>query len=93
MVLGRTLRGLRDAIDSGLSDVRLGAGIRRRELVRVGLFIDEIAVVANLHAEYRDVRLRVAPVDDSLSIDADPQVLSSAVMNLLNNAFKFTRRR
>jgi signal transduction histidine kinase len=93
MVLGRTLMGLRDAIDSGLSDVRLSAGIQQREPVRVGLFIDEIAVVANLHAEYRDVRLRVAPVDDALSVNGDPQLLSSAVMNLLNNAFKFTRRR
>jgi len=93
MVLGRTLMGLRDAIDSGLSDVRLTAGIQRRELVRVSFFINEIVVVANLHAEYREVRLQVAPVDDALSIHADPQLLSSAVMNLLNNAFKFTRRR
>ena len=30
------------------------------------------------------------PVDSTLAIDADPQLLASAVMNLLQNAFKHT---
>jgi hypothetical protein len=46
MVLGRTLLGLRDTIDSGLSDIRLSAGVERREPVRLSLFIDEIAVTS-----------------------------------------------
>ena len=91
MVLGRTLMGLRDTIDSNLSEVRLSAGIERRDPVRLSLFINEIAVVANLHAEVRAVRFRVAPVPEDVTIAADPQLLSSAVMNLLNNAFKYTR--
>ena len=91
LVLGRTLMGLRDTIDTGLSEVRLSAGIQRREPVRIIDFINEIAVVANLHAEYRNVRFRAAAVHDDVTINADPQLLMSAVMNLLNNAFKFTR--
>jgi signal transduction histidine kinase len=30
-------------------------------------------------------------VEPGLAVDADPQLLASAVMNLLNNAFKYTR--
>jgi signal transduction histidine kinase len=90
MVLGRTLMGLRDAIDNGLSQIRLSAGIQRRDSVRIGAFLNEIAVVANLHAECREIRFRVEPVHDDVTIHADPQLLTSAVMNLLNNAFKFT---
>jgi signal transduction histidine kinase len=43
-----------------------------------------------LHSEYRKIRFTVEPVDPALSIDADPQLLASAVMNLLHNAFKNT---
>ena len=32
------------------------------------------------------------PVDCALAIDADPQLLASALMNLLQNAFKFWRQ-
>jgi signal transduction histidine kinase len=91
LVLGRTLMSLRDAIDTGLSEVRLGAAIQRREPVQISHFINDIAVIANLHAEYRELRFRAAPVHDDVIINADPSLLSSAVMNLLNNAFKFTR--
>ena len=91
MVLGRTLMGLRDLVDSTLSEVRLDAGKQRRERLAVAEFLDEIAVVANLHAEYREVHFSVEPAQRQLSVNADPQLLASAVMNVLNNAFKYTR--
>jgi signal transduction histidine kinase len=91
MVLGRSLMGLRDLIDSALSEVRLDAGIQRCERLPVAEFLDEIAVVANLHAEYRGIHLSVEPAPRELVVNADPQLLASAVMNLLNNALKFTR--
>jgi signal transduction histidine kinase len=90
MVLGRSLMGLRDLIDSTLSEVRLDAGKQRRKRLAVAEFLDEIAVVAYLHAEYRGVHLSVAPAPPEWAVSADPQILASAVMNLLNNAFKFT---
>ena len=58
-VLGRSLIGLRDLIDRSLSEVRLDAGKDRRERVSVPVFMDEIAVAANLHAEYREIQLTV----------------------------------
>jgi signal transduction histidine kinase len=43
-----------------------------------------------LHSEYRDIQFTLEPIDPALSIDADPQLLASAVMNLLHNASKHT---
>lgn len=90
-VLGRTLMSLRDLIESTLSDVRLGAGKQRRERLDVAEFLHEIAAVAHLHAEYREIHFWIEPASRQLAVNADPQLLASAVMNLLNNAFKFTR--
>jgi signal transduction histidine kinase len=89
-VLGRSLISLRDLVDNTLSDIRITAKIQRRESVPVNDFLAEIAVAGSLHAENRAVQLRVDPVDPQLAVNADPQLLASAVMNLLNNAFKFT---
>jgi signal transduction histidine kinase len=91
MVLGRSLMGLRDLVNSTLSEVRLGAGIQHPERVSVAEFFDEMAVVAHLHAEYRTIHLSVEPAEHHWAVDADAQLLASAVMNLLNNAFKFTQ--
>lgn len=90
-VLGRTLMGLRDLVDGTLSEVRLGAGNQRRERLGVAEFLDEIATVAHLHAECREIHFSVDRPARQLAVNADPQLLASAVMNLLNNAFKFTR--
>jgi signal transduction histidine kinase len=68
----------------------MAANIQRRERVPVADFLSEIAIAGNLHAENRAVQLSIDPVDPRLAVDADPQLLASAVMNLLNNAFKFT---
>src|SRR3972149_10645814 len=89
-VLGRSLMSLRDLVDNPLSDVRMAANIQRSERVPVAAFLSEIAVVANLHAEFRALRFTVEQVDPQIVVNADPQLLASAVMNILNNAFKFT---
>ena len=89
-ILGRSLMSLRELIDRTLSEVRLEAGQQRRTRLRVVAFIDDIVATGLLHSEYRDIRLTVEPVDAAMAIDADPQLLASAVMNLLHNAFKNT---
>jgi signal transduction histidine kinase len=90
-VLGRSLTSLRTLVDRTLSEVRLAAGKQRRERLAVTTFVDEIAATGILHAEYRGIRFTVVPVDPALAVDADAQLLTSAVMNLLHNAFKNTR--
>lgn len=89
-VLGRSLTGLVALVDRALSEVRLAGSEHRRERISVAGFVDDIAATGILHSEYRDIRLTVAPVDPALIVEADPQLLMSAVMNLLHNAFKNT---
>ena len=68
----------------------MAANIQRSERVPVAAFLSEIAVVANLHAESRALRFALEHVDPQIAVNADPQLLASAVMNLLNNAFEST---
>ena len=89
-VLGRSLMGLRDLVDSTLSDIRMDANHQRRERIPVTSFLHEIAIAGGLHAEYSGLQFTIQPVDPELAVTADPQLLASAVMNLLNNAFKYT---
>jgi signal transduction histidine kinase len=90
-VLGRSLANIRDLVDSIVSEVRLAESERRHDRVSLLLLVDEIAVAASLHAQHRDIRLTVEPVDPAPAIEGDTQLLASAVMNLVHNAFQYTR--
>lgn len=91
-VLDRSLFGLRDLIDRSLADVRLSAG---RELPKepIGLseLFEDLQVSAALEAKARGIAFQVSPIDKALVVDGDRQLLSSAISNLLQNAFKFSR--
>ena len=89
-VLGRSLMSLRNLVDRTLFEVRLAAGTQRRERLRVTTLVDEIAATGVLHSEDRNIRFTVAAVDPALALDGDSQLLTSAMMNLLHNAFKNT---
>lgn len=90
-VLDRSLVGLRNLIDRSLSDVRITAGMPARHRVfSLSDFIAEVRLSASLEARVRNCVLRVLDVDSQLAVDADRDLLSSAVGNLLQNAFKFT---
>ena len=54
-------------------------------------FIEELAPAATLAASVRGITLTVTPVDEGVAVEADRQVLAAAVMNLVQNAFKFTK--
>ena len=90
-VLGRSLTSLGDLVDSTLSEIRMDANPQPRERVPVVSFLNAIAVAGGLHAESRGMSFALEPVDPGLVIDVDPQLLASAVTNLLNNAFKYSR--
>jgi signal transduction histidine kinase len=89
-VIARNLIGLRTLIDRSLAEVRLASGQHRLAHVMVAEFIEEMAVSASLDASAKDLALTVAPVEYGIQVDADRQLLASAVSNLLQNAFKFT---
>jgi signal transduction histidine kinase len=89
-VLGRSLTGLRDLVDSTLSDIRTAASHQRPELIAVSAFLSDIAAGAALQAEYSGLHFTSEPIDPELSVNVDRQLLASAVTNLLSNAFKYT---
>ena len=89
-VLGRSLINLRDLVDSTLSDIRMSANIGRQERIPLGVFLEEVAHAASLHAESRGLQFDTGEVESGLAVNADPQLLASALMNLLNNGFKYT---
>jgi len=90
-VLHRSLMASRALITRSLAEVRLTQGIQNREQFLIADFIDEIASASTLEANARGVSLTVTPVEDGVAIEADRQVLTAVVGNLLQNAFKFTR--
>jgi signal transduction histidine kinase len=89
-VLGRSLNSLRQVIDHALAEVRLIAGQQARARLSVVAFMDDIVATGLLHSEGRNIRFSIEAIDPTLWIEADPQLLASAVMNVLHNAFKNT---
>jgi signal transduction histidine kinase len=90
-VLDRSLHGMRDLIDRSLAEVRLASGLpTRKERISLGELIDEVQVAAAIEAKSKGLGLTVEPVEQGLAVDADRQMLSSVISNLLQNAFKFT---
>ena len=90
-VLHRSLVGIRSLVGRSLAEVRLTQGVQNREQFFVSGFIEELVPAATLAADARGIVLTVMPVEDGVAIEADRQILSAVVMNLLQNAFKFTR--
>jgi hypothetical protein len=92
-VLHRSLLGITALVGRSLAEVRLSQGIRDLEILPVAEFVQELAATAGLEAHARSITLVVPAVDDALVIEADRQILAAVVINLLQNAFKFTRPR
>jgi signal transduction histidine kinase len=90
-ILDRSLVGLRNLIDRTLTEVRITAGMSAQyRLFSLADFIAEITLSASLEAQVKQCVLTVSAVDPHLAVDADRDLLLSAVGNLLQNAFKFT---
>jgi signal transduction histidine kinase len=90
-VLDRSLRHLRDIVNRSVSEVRLDSGTHQKERLRLGEFIEELQIDATVDANHRGVELLVGRVDYKLRVDVDRHLFASAISNVLQNAFKFTR--
>lgn len=90
-VLHRSLLGLRALVARSLAEVRLTEGVQTIEPLSVSGFIHELTPAAALEAQTRGIRFTVTPIDESVAIAGDRQVLAAVMGNLLQNAFKFTR--
>ena len=90
-LLARSLVRLRDLIDRSLAEVRLEAGVYRREFVLMTELMEEVEVVATIEARARGHRLTVGPVEPGVVIEVDRHLIAAALANLVHNAFKFSR--
>lgn len=89
-ILRRSLTGARDLIGRSLAEVRLTQGIQNPDSFLATGFIEELTASASLEAQARGIGLRVAPCPEGVAIYADRQVILAVMMNVLQNAFKFT---
>lgn len=90
-VLDRSLLSLKSIVDHSLADVRLTAGLPpRASRLNLAAFIATIEAAAVLEAQSRGCELAVMDVDPGLFVEVEEESLSSALGNLLQNAFKFT---
>ncbi len=90
-ILVRNLRAMRDLINHSLVGVRLDSGLGQRRRVSVAEIVGEVEIEASLEAIAGGFKLAVSPVEHGIDVDADPQILSAAIANLLQNALKFSR--
>jgi len=93
VLLGRSLMNLRAIIDRSLAEVRLNSGIEAREPIVIGELIEEVEIAAVLEARMRGHELVVDTANADAVVEGDRQILASVIVNLLQNAFKYTAPR
>ena len=80
-----------DLIDRSLTEVRLRIDPKvYTESIDLLQLVDQIVITARLEAKQKNQILQIS-VDANLTIEADQQLIYSAVSNLVQNAIKYTR--
>jgi signal transduction histidine kinase len=87
----RSLHAMTDLVNVALVEVRVDSGNVRAQRVALNSIIEQAAVEGAMDARARGKSLDVAPLDQLIEVDADPQVLAGALANILQNALKYTR--
>lgn len=93
MLHGRSLVGLRNLVDRSLADVRLDTGMQAVERVAVAEVMEEVEITASVQAQARDILLTVQLGEPTVIVEADRQILTAAIANLVQNALKFTPKK
>ena len=89
-ILKRSLTAMGNLIARALDEVRSGAPDQRQAFT-VACFIADAQSTAQLQASRAEIAFQVQPVDPTLYVRGNRELLLAALTNLLQNAFKFTR--
>ena len=90
-VLMRSQQAMSKLIDRSLHEVKAAGGeVNPPLLFSLSALIIEAKESANLDASARSVTFIVGPVDETLALEANRDLILAALGNLLSNAFKFT---
>jgi len=92
-MLARSMSGLCALVDRSVDEVRSAADKPKLQPISMVEFMEEMQISGAVHAEGYGRQLIVHPVERDLIIEGDWHLLASAVSNLLQNAFKFSRPR
>jgi signal transduction histidine kinase len=91
-LLDRALSGARRRIDRALAESRAGTDLQPTfQIVSLTDFVADVKTSASVDALAAECIFIVAEVEEGLEIQGDRDLLLTAVANLLQNAFKFTR--
>jgi signal transduction histidine kinase len=92
-LLKRTLLALSDRLDGSLGEVRTKAGaLGPIHVFSLATFIADAKSIASLGAAASGCSFAVPPVDRGIGVAGNREHLLAALVNLLQNAFKFTNR-
>jgi signal transduction histidine kinase len=90
-VLDRNLARLRHLAERALAEVRLDAGIHACEPVALTELVEQAGAAATLEATARGHQLSITAVEPGVVVSVDANLLSAALANLLQNAFKYSQ--
>lgn len=89
-VLKRSLTAMANLVSQAMEEVRSGVA-DQRESFSVASFIADAQGAQELRANLAGCAFTVPPVDPTLVVRGNRELLLAALANLLQNAFKFTR--
>jgi signal transduction histidine kinase len=91
-IIFRESQRLVSLINTYLDVLRFDAGARslRREPIRIPQMIEQLQRVMSPIAEAAEIRIQVHMDPELPSLEADPPMLSGVILNLLNNAVKYS---
>ena len=93
-ILQRSLEGIRTLVGHSLDEVRLAHDDQESALLEptvVSELIQQIEPAAAIAARSAGIRLTIVPGESDVAVEANWPILTAALDNLLQNAFKFTR--
>ena len=90
-VLKRSLASLTTLLSQALTEVRLAVGAPvQTEAFSLAMFVADARNAASLYADASGCAFAVPEVDPRIGVTGDRELLLAALVNLLQNAFKFT---